>query len=79
MKKVIITIISILLISFSGICANASEVTEGSAEQSYESGDSGYINTEEEAKKTVWIYFLIGGITTAAAITAVVVITKKFK
>jgi len=83
MKKLFITIISVALISLSGILvctARESEVSpEGSSDISESTTDSGYVNIEAEAKKTVWIYFLIGGLTAASAITAAVVITKKCK
>ena len=81
MKKLTVFIITSLIILSVVTCSvYAKYVVSGpdvSAENVSDVSDSGYVNIEPELQKTSWIYYLLGGLSTAGVIAAAVIITKK--
>lgn len=81
MKKLTVFIItSLIILSVVTCSAYAKYVVSGpdvSAENVSEISDSGYVNIEPELQKISWIYYLLGGLSTAGVIAAAVIITKK--
>lgn len=84
--RIFITVLTVLILS-TGVIAHADStvtvsepvIDSGSQTDSDAAKDIGYVNTETEAKKLTWAYYVIGGLTVAGVITAAVMISKKQK
>lgn len=84
MKKLTVFIITSLIIlsvvtcsAYAKYVVSGPDVSSENVSDVSDVSDSGYVNIEPELQKISWIYYLLGGLSTAGVIAAAVIITKK--